>query len=214
MKPLAYLSLLVMAVAMLGACGGPSGSASTRHAASSQRSSQFLGDGDFDVGDGDPDNNWDTDSDAPFDYYNRQNESWNRGLFHDHDDIETLTLWSSADAREARAVTRVATRYYEAAAHGDGRSACAMLLPSVARSLTDYRLTGIPYLRGARSCADALRLLFRHHGLSVPHVTAVRAQGDAALALWGSRTMPAGYITLVRRHGRWLVTAPIGSTLL
>lgn len=215
---------LVLAVALvasacigtgLAGCGG-SGRSSHQpsHAASRKASQPFLGDGDFDIGDGDADNNRDTDRDAPFDYYYRGNESWNRGVFHDRDDTEKLTFGTSATAAEARAISLVVRRYYSLAAKDDGRRACAMLLPSAARIVADYRLNGLPYLRGVNTCQAALHLMFRHDHLSVPHVTSVRVDGDAALALWGSRTLPAGYITLVR-HGRtWAITAPVGSTLL
>jgi hypothetical protein len=197
----------------LGACGN---SGKAMHSAESrQRSSQpFLGDGDFDVGDGDPDNNWDTDEDAPFDYYNRKNYSWNRGVFHDRDDTEKVGFGRAADGADAQVISRVVTRYYRAASRDDGRGACAMLIPEVANTIADYRRTGIDYLRGSGTCSVAMKRLFQHERMTVPEVTSVRMGGNVALVLWGSRTMPAGYITLERRHGTWVVTAPVGYPLL
>jgi hypothetical protein len=199
----------------LGACGGSHNHATTSPDGFGQRgATPFLGDGDFDHGDGDPDNNSDNDSDIPFDYYTRKNESWNRGYFHDRDDTSKLTLGRSADTIDTQAISTVVRRYYSAASRDDGRRACAMLLPSIAASITNYNRTGIPYLRGSKTCQVAMTRLFRHFNLSVPQVTGIRLDGAIALALWGSRTMPAGYITLQRWHKTWAITEPVSSPLL
>jgi hypothetical protein len=198
----------------LGACGSADRPRRPTAEAVGQHSPAFRGDGDFDQGDNDRDNSWDEDKDAAFDYYRHKDHSWNRGVFHDRDDAEQVGFGHSADSTEAQAISRIVERYYRAAARDDGRGACAMLLPSVAKIVADYRLTPIPYLRGSRTCRVAMKRLFRHEHLSVPAVTSMRIEGNLALALWGSKTMPAGYTTLERRHATWAITAPVGFRLL
>lgn len=222
MKRLSANTFAVVALALAGAsaalssCGDsgrPERAADTtpRHRSSQQ---PFLGDGDFDHGDGDPDNSWDTDSDAPFDYYNRRNESWNRGVFHDRDDSEELAFGRPAGMAEAHALSLIVRRYYSLAAKDDGQRACAMLAPRAARTMATYSQNGLPYLRRVKTCPEALRLVFRRTRLSVPRVTSVRVDGDTAIVLWGSRTMPAGYMTLVRNADTWTIAAPVGNPLL
>lgn len=198
----------------LGACGSSNRSARPTATAVGQRSPAFLGDGDFDHGDNDQDNNWDEDKDAAFDKYSRKEYSWNRGEFHDRDDAEQISFGQNANSTDAKAISRIVESYYRAASHDDGRRACAMLLPSVAKIITDYRLTSIPYLRGSRTCRVAVTRLFQHAHLSVPQVTSVRIKGNVALAYWGSRTMAAGYITLERKRSTWAITSAVGFVLL
>lgn len=220
MRRLSASALAVIAIACTGAtvtisaCGGSDTSKHATANAPSRHSSQFLGDGDFDNGDGDPDNSRDTDSDAPFDYYNRRNESWNRGVFHDRDDAEKLAFGRAAEPAEAHAIALIVRRYYSLAARDAGRRGCAMLLPHAAWTMATYSQNGIPYLRRVKTCPTALRLVFRNDRLSVPHVTSVRVDRDAAIALWGSRTMPAGYMMLLRHAGTWAIATPVGSPLL
>lgn len=198
----------------MSACGSADRPPRPTATAAGQRSSVFRGDGDYDHGDDDSDNSWDDDKDAAFDKYSRKEYSWNRGVFHDRDDAEQVAFGHSADSADALAISRIVKRYYRAAAHDDGRKACAMLLPSITKIVTDYRLTSIPYLRGSGTCRVAMTRLFRHEHLSVPQVTSVRMKGNVALVLWGSRTMPAGYITLERRHSTWVITSSLGIELL
>lgn len=212
---------LMAAIALsftLGACGDAAkqttANSANRGASGQQSSQHFLGDGDYDVGDGDWDNTRDTDKDAPFDYYNRKNYSWNRGIFHDRDDAEELSYGKAADSAEAQSITRVVEHYYRLASKDDGRHACPMLLGIVARHAAEYRYMGLPYLRGSHTCTTSLTRMFRHDHLTVPQVTSVRIQGNAAIALWGSRTMLAGYMMLVRRHRTWAIAAPVGNPLL
>lgn len=200
----------------LGGCGSASHAASQPPPGLGKRgSSPYRGDGDYDNADGDPDNNLDTDSDAPYDYlyYHSPNTPWNRGYYHDRDDLSELAWGQGADKAEARAITSVVLRYYSAASRDDGRRACEMLLPSIRVTIKNYRLTGIPYVRGTKTCPEAMDHIFRHYNLSVPQVTNVRVAGNVAAVLWGSRTMAAGYITLIRRHRTWIITAAVGNPL-
>ena len=71
-RAIALIAVICLGVG-IGACGDSKDPTHTT-------ASRFLGDGDYDVGDGDWDNNWDTDEDAPFDYYSRKSYSWNHGV--------------------------------------------------------------------------------------------------------------------------------------
>lgn len=198
----------LLAIALLGvgvgACGG------TSHA-----SNRYLNDGDHDpIGDEDGDNSSDTDNDAPRDYQPVINES---GRYHDADDSMTLAYGHAAGPADTRAVVALVKRYYAAAAAGDGKSACSMILPSLVKAVPeDYGKLGPQYLHGGKTCEAVLSLLFEHfHSkLAAPiGVTGVRIEGKQAYALLGSATMSASYITVQREHGAWTINQLLGSTL-
>jgi hypothetical protein len=217
------LSLLALAAVGIGvsACGGAKGvhsasNASAQLSADSQNPQHFMGDGDFDRGDRDGDNNSDVeqDPDTYWDYYTRADVSWNRGRYHDHDDIEWTAFGHAASGADAQAISTLVTRYYVAAARDDGRAACAMLLPRIAKSLLNYYRGGWPpYLAGSKTCQAAMNRYFRHVKLHPVTVTDVRVRGHEAVVLWGSRMMPAGFIGLLRQHGAWSIAEPVGSPL-
>jgi hypothetical protein len=202
----ALLALLAMALLSVGAgaCGD------TSHA-----SNRYLNDGDHDpIGDEDGDNNADNDNDVSLDYKPVTNEG---GNYHDADDSMTLAYGHAAGPVDTRAVAALVKRYYAAAAAGDGKGACSMLLPSLAKAAPeDYGEFGPQYLRGGKTCEAVLSLLFEHfhNTLTAPvGVTGVRVEGNQAHALVGSATMSASYITLQRERGVWALNELLGNTL-
>lgn len=172
---------------------------------------RYLNDGDADhPGDSENDNNHDTDDDPSEDYKPDEN-----GLYHERDDGTVVAYGVPASASQARAITSLVKRYLAAAAHGDGSTACALLVPSLARALPseDGEGTGPSYLRGATTCAALMSRLFQHTRARADGfvVTGVRMDAHAhnAFALLGSRTAPASYISLQQEHDRWCVSQPV-----
>jgi hypothetical protein len=168
---------------------------------------RYLNDGDNDpIGDEDPDNRRDDDNDASWDYQPETNENKE---FRDGDDAKVMAFGHAASGPELQSVTAMVKRYYGAAARGDARTACPMILPSliVAMPLDEGRW-GPPYLRGAKTCQTVMTRIFKHNRreLSAPvAVTAVRIDSVRALAFLGSATMPASYAPLLRQRGAWVV---------
>lgn len=142
----------------------------------------------------------------------------NRG-FRDSDDAHILDYYGRpASPAVRRAVAHVAERYYRFAAAADGEKACRMGVPTMVKAAPiDEGQFGAPYLRGAKTCADAFTRLFRHYHrqLAVPiTVTGVLVNGARAYALLGSTRMPASFLRLEQRHGKWLVASPFGGNIL
>ncbi|HEX3548397.1 MAG TPA: hypothetical protein VHU62_17805 [Mycobacterium sp.] len=124
------------------------------------------------------------------------------------DDLGTIDFGHAADAADLRESTALLTRYFAAAATGDGHTGCALLLPFVAEALPEQDAP-TPQLRHS-SCAVVLSRLFamRHALLAVKHtslrVAAVRVQGDRALAVLDFPAIPeVRQMTERRVGGRW-----------
>jgi hypothetical protein len=171
----------------LGACGGSHSdtAASSGAVAYTSSAGSFMGDGD---------------KDAPS----------SAGDGFDGDDASVRDYGHAAGAADARAITALVTRYYAAAAAGDGASACALTYALVAESLPEEygQPPGPLYLRGASTCKAVLTIVFEHfHAqLSEPvAVTAVRVDGQRGEALLGFRALPAGVIEVRREHGAWKI---------
>jgi hypothetical protein len=132
----------------------------------------------------------------------------------DRDDNEILASFGHpTSVAEARAITAVVERYYAVARDGDGRKACTLMLPSVAKATAlNFGQYGYPYARHAKTCQSTTSLIFKHlhHRLSAPVVAMdVVVNGENAYVLLGSTTMPAGFVTLQRWHGGWIMNEPI-----
>jgi hypothetical protein len=129
--------------------------------------------------------------------------------FPDGDDRAALVYGRPPSAAARRAIATVVRRYYAAASVDDGATACALLLPGIARSVPeDYGRAGRgpPYLRGASTCQSGLAMLFEHfHGELTGAVDVVRVgvRGGTARAVLSSRTMPASSAFLTRQDGSW-----------
>ncbi|HEV3095305.1 MAG TPA: hypothetical protein VGY30_12455 [Solirubrobacteraceae bacterium] len=168
---------------------------------------RYLNDADNDpIGDEDPDNRRDDDNDASWDYQPETNENKE---FRDGDDASVVVFGHAASGSELQVFTAMVKRYYAAAARGDARTVCPMILPSliVAMPLDEGRW-GPAYLHGAKTCQTVMTRIFKHfhHELSAPvAVTAVRVDGVRALVFLGSTTMPASYVPLLRERGAWVV---------
>jgi hypothetical protein len=189
-------------------------------ASSASSSQRYLNDGDKDrvydeEGPVYRDNSRDDDKDPAEDYQRDDN-----GDYHDRDDMTILHFGRPAGPVDRWAILAFVRRYYAAAVAGDGAAACSMLPPGVANTVPkDYGgegTAGPPYLRGAKTCPDVMRLLFEHARSELTGrfvLTGVRIDGDHAYALLGSTDRPAGYIGLERVGGAWRVAGLIGSAM-
>jgi hypothetical protein len=135
--------------------------------------------------------------------------------YYDKDDGPISSFGHAADTRDERALVAVVKRYYEAAAAGDGATACSLTYPVLAKSIPeDYgQEPGPAYLRGAKTCAAVMSLLFTHEHRQLTaalEVTVVRMGGGEALVLLGSKTVPSSFVVLRRSHGAWRIDELLG----
>ncbi|MGC2373174.1 MAG: hypothetical protein WA484_04790 [Solirubrobacteraceae bacterium] len=158
---------------------------------------------------GDSDNDNDNDNDVA--------DNAGKG-YYDKDDGVISGFGHAADARDEHAVTVVVKRYYEAAAAGDGATACSLTYPIFAKAIPeDYgQEPGPSYLRGAKTCAAVMSLFFEHEHQRLTaalEVTGVRMGDGEALVLLGSKTESASFVALKRSHGAWRVDELLGFPL-
>jgi hypothetical protein len=154
----------------------------------------------------------DEDRDSDYDYQDNLGKG-----YYDGDDGAVKSYGHEPSARDERALTAVVRRYSDAAAAGDGATACSLIAPTVARALPeDYGQGGAPYLRGAASCQAVMSRLFTHSHNELTgaiEVTGVRVDGNRAYVLLGSGTRVASYVTLVREGGAWKMDVMVGAPL-
>jgi hypothetical protein len=135
--------------------------------------------------------------------------------YHDSDDSAIAAFVSGTDPAEAKPIATVVENYYRALAGGDGEKACAMLLPSLAKSLPgEYgRGAGPPYLLGAKSCPEIIARVSRHFRSSLTGavtVTGIHVSHPGAFVQLGSPTLPLTEFKLIRVNGAWKVDVLIG----
>jgi hypothetical protein len=166
-----------------------------------------LSDGDAD-NPKDTDGNGDVDPGADTDQDGRTRASYDAP---DSDDAFTLELGRGAGTAQARELSRLVTRYFAAARAEDAASACSMLLPSEAESVS----VG-PSRKSGETCQSAGAVLLKqfHHRLAdAIKVVDVRIVGEAAEVVFGSRTMPASYVLLKRYRGSWKLDGLLATRL-
>jgi hypothetical protein len=125
-------------------------------------------------------------------------------------DNESEVFGHPADATDTRLVTELIKRYYTAAAHENGASACRLLYSVFAEAIPETygSSTGPPGLRGD-SCAVVMTKLFKqqHRQLSggaTVKVATVRVDMNRAVALFGFDGRRATHYRLAHRErGAW-----------
>lgn len=136
----------------------------------------------------------------------------------DSDDKGIRDYGHAGDATDRRAATRLLRRYYDAAAAGDWRLACALTFAPLARSgklvdavSEDYRpVAGSPDLQG-KSCAQVMSALTEQHHEELKGdtetlvVTSLRTRGTRALAIVGLRTTGERVVELAHEGSSWKV---------
>ncbi len=127
----------------------------------------------------------------------------------------TLDFGHAADASEQRTITALVKRYYAAALAQDGAAGCSMIYSTLAEAIPeDYSQTpGVPYMRGAKTCAAAMTLFFKHYHpllmLEVPKldVRRVRLEEHHGLALLSFGALPERAISVKREGRTWKMSA-------
>lgn len=126
-----------------------------------------------------------------------------------------LDFGHAADASEQRMITALVKRYYAAALAQNGAKGCSMIYSTLAETIPeDYSQTpGVPYMRGAKTCAAAMTLFFKHYHpllvLEVPKldVRRVRLEEHHGLALLSFGALPERSISVKREGRTWKVSA-------
>ncbi len=206
----------------MGACGGASSTGVStagvsRHAVRSHEAatvitSSTIPPGQSLRGDGDADNPSDIDGNGDIDRggYDDDNDNPTLQSYHfpDGDDRATFAYGHPPGNAARKAISSVVRRYYAAAAADNGASACALLLPSLARSVPESygSALGLSHPRRAKTCPVVLSTLFRGYSeqLAKPiELVDVRVKGGSAQAILSSRTMRASNTFLMRQGGSW-----------
>jgi hypothetical protein len=174
----------------------------------------YLNDADHDP-DGDADSDYAVDDD--YDLSQDKRRSDNKS-YHESDDASIVAYGHTASPNERQAITALVKRYDTLVASADGADACAMLLPSLARTVgSDYGGPAGPrYLRGRSMCKGVSTEMFKHGHTQLAGtlvVTEVRRDGANAVVLLGSRYVPAAYLPLQRLSRRWRVDSLTASPL-
>lgn len=230
LRLLAALVLGALLGAGVGACGGAkAGGDSTPtgtsfHAPPSTTSS-VIPPGQAVRGDSDADNPSDIDGNGDSDAASvggadsdNDNPTPQSYRFPDSDDGPSFAFGHAPSAAVRRAIASVAKRYLAAAARGDGATGCPLLQPGIARTLPEsYAGPLAPgYMRGAKTCAAVLSLLFEHDRAQLAGATtlfAVRVEDDSAKVIFSSRTIPASSLLLMREGGAWRLVEVLSQPL-
>jgi hypothetical protein len=202
MKPL--LALLASALLSTGACacGGASpGTHSAAHVSTSARAKEAT----TTASDESPLANSTADDDRDNDVGAPNDDTHNSGA---------LDFGHRADASDQRAIAALVKRYYAAALAQDGAKGCSMIYSTLAEAIPeDYSQTpGVPYMRGAKTCATAMTLLFKHYHpllvLELPKldVRRVRLEERHGLALLSFGALPEREISVTREGRTWKLT--------
>ncbi len=222
------LTALLMSVLLgLGATGcGGAGRASGTSAASSATSTQrfiittsTIPPGQRLRGDGDSDNPGDIDGNGDIDTEDGDADAPvpNSYRMPDEDDRPIFAYGHHPSAGEGRAIASVVKRYYADASAGDGAGACALLVPSIAGSVSeDYGQKAGSRPQGGETCQAVLSALFRssREQLAEPiTLVTVGVEGHDAQVVIGSRKMRASSLQLTRRGGSWKLQQLLGQVL-
>jgi hypothetical protein len=118
----------------------------------------------------------------------------------------------AASAADTRAITTLLERYYAIALAGEGVKACPMIDSGLVKAVPlDYGKLGPSYLRGGKTCAAVLSLLFQHEhqklAAEVPQLKflSMRLESNHGLVLLGFGSLPERLITVVHEGSVWKV---------
>jgi hypothetical protein len=136
------------------------------------------------------------------------------GSYHDSDDIPVLRYGRAMRPSEAQPIAALVARYYQAAAAGDGRTACSLLFAPVAQSLPEEEGSS------SSSCAHAIARLFRRRARRLKSeaqrldVVGVRVEADRGWALLSfGHDRPPGRALLERQGSTWRIAQPFRSEM-
>jgi hypothetical protein len=132
--------------------------------------------------------------------------------FRDYDDRRFTAYGRSASAAEERSIAKAVELYFAATAAFDGRRACSLMAPSLAKTIATEDTPGYagPYRKG-RTCEGAMEFLFKHFRAETTApvvVLGARVDGRHAYALLGSARIRSSFVILYRERDGWKVNAP------
>jgi hypothetical protein len=139
----------------------------------------------------------------------------------DTQNTSALDFGHAASAPERQTITALVKRYYAAALAENGAKACSMIYSTLAAAVPeDYGGPPGPlYMRGAKTCAAAVTLLFKHFHtlltLQVPRlkVARVRLIEHHGLALLNFGKLPEREIYVAREGHIWRMSALLDGEL-
>jgi hypothetical protein len=123
------------------------------------------------------------------------------------DDLEVLDYGHVANAADRQAVTAVVSRYYAAAAAGDGVEACSLIYGLFAETIAEKGGRTVPPTMIENTCGASISKLFAQRRLlltaeaAMMVVTGVRVEGKKALALLRFGSQPELRNMPMRREG-------------
>ncbi len=117
----------------------------------------------------------------------------------------------AANLSERRAITALLKHYYATALAGNGARGCSMLYSTLAEAAVedDAQPPGPVYMRGAKSCAAVMTLLFKHYHAQLAaelpklRVTRVRLEEHHGIAFLSFGALPERQISVVREGHTW-----------
>jgi hypothetical protein len=117
----------------------------------------------------------------------------------------------AANLSERRAITALLKRYYATALAGNGARGCSMLYSTLAEAAVedDAQPPGPVYMRGAKTCAAVMTLLFKHYHAQLAaelpklRVTHVRLEEHHGIAFLSFGALPERQISVVREGHTW-----------
>jgi hypothetical protein len=141
----------------------------------------------------------------------------------DDNNHEALTYGHAANATDTRAVSEMVKRYYAAALRGDGATACAMIVSSLAKAVVEDYGPGSPgpeYLRSGKTCPAIMALLFKYlhaqFSAEVPKLKVARVRlrvtpgfGTHGFAIMSFGTLPERELAVDREGNTWKAQALI-----
>jgi hypothetical protein len=126
-----------------------------------------------------------------------------------------------ADATDRRAITTLIKRYYAAALAENGAKVCSLLYSTLAEAVPeDYSgEPGVPYMHGAKTCAEAMTLFFKHFhpqlAAEVPKlkVALIHLQEHQGAVQLSFGTLPERETTVSREGHTWKMTTLLDKEL-
>jgi hypothetical protein len=138
------------------------------------------------------------------------------------DDSNSAPLgFTPASTTDKRAITALVKSYYAAALRGDGAGGCSLIEVNLVKAIPlDYGKLGPSFLRpAAHNCPAVMSLYFRHEhrklSREVPQMQVVRVsvKGEQGVAIMRFGPLHERFITQLREHGHWMISAVLDGEL-
>jgi hypothetical protein len=210
------ISIVALCV-WLTACGGvshrvTSGASVTTTAVTVPPSPSVTGDydGDDEKGKRSHSEGDNDDSTTPKDGDNDSDNSTHS--YFDSDDASVRSFGRAASEADGKTIATLVRRYFRAADAADGAKACAMIVPTFAKSVPETlgRPPGPPFARGA-TCGAVMSKVFAHYRRQLAahapalRVSSVRVRGNEGVAVLAFKHLPGRQLHVARAGGVWMI---------